>query len=218
MELTATRAELDATLAQSEGTRGELAAVRTELDATRADLTSARAELEAARTAVVQRADPPATGVSPDVLAELQARIAELEALRRDEVSELQRTQQALANTQYEMTEAARRAKQAEERLRELEGEAPVPRPLSGWPPRLGRSEPEVDEAPAPPEISAPPGWVADGSAAEADVEGEVPDEDVPERHVMPSKEGLSLRERLTRAAAARHRISPSAEEEGAER
>ncbi|HEX9121945.1 MAG TPA: hypothetical protein VF984_01080 [Actinomycetota bacterium] len=206
--------------AQLQTASTELDGTRTELENTRAELLVARAELEAVARPAEQAPEVSGPSVPLEAVAELQARIAELEGLRREEVSELQRTQQAQANTQYEMTEMARRAKQADERLRELEGESPIPRQLKEWPPGSADTELDSDEALASAlETIAPAEWVADTSAS--DVEGsedvQAPD-DVPENHVMPSKEGLSLRERLTRAAAARHRISSPVEEEEAGR
>ncbi|MFB3739496.1 MAG: hypothetical protein ACE14W_11110, partial [Candidatus Velamenicoccus archaeovorus] len=188
----------------------------------------ARTELESLRTA------PPAGGgggTNPALVADLQARIAELEAQRRTDISELQRTQQALANTQYEMTETARRAKEAEERLRELQGEGPVPRPMrveasNGGPVGAGDELTSAFDAMAPPEWVAdtsagdvePPGGGEGGDGSASPADGDAVGEDLPERHVTPSKEGLSLRERLTRAAAARHRISATGEDEAPER
>jgi hypothetical protein len=227
-QLASARTELETTRGQQERTWAELQTTRTELQTTRTELETTRTELETLKVSASDGPEETPDGLAPGLVADLKARIAELETLRREDVSQLQRTQQALANTQYEMTGAARRAKEAEERLRELEGESPVPRPLRGAASKPGDADADPGEALVSAiETMTPPGWVADTSAGEVEGTGEmdVPaapadeaDEDVPENHVMPSKEGMSLRERLTRAAAARHRISAPAEEEQAER
>jgi chromosome segregation ATPase len=136
--------------------------------------------------------------------SELAARVEELEAQRRQDVSELQRVQEALANTQLELAAATKRAKQAESSARTLKAVEDVAEPPAEEAPddsletiaaRLSRArgrkravEPEETEAPAP----------------------EEPDTDAP-------AVGLSLRERLARAAAARHRV-PGSEDEAEER
>jgi chromosome segregation ATPase len=144
--------------------------------------------------------------------SELAARVEELEAQRRQDVSELQRVQEALANTQLELAAATKRAKQAESSARTLKAVEDVAEPPAEEAPddsletiaaRLSRArgrkravEPEETEAPAleEPEAPAP----------------EEPDTGAP-------AVGLSLRERLARAAAARHRV-PGSEDEAEER
>jgi chromosome segregation ATPase len=142
--------------------------------------------------------------------SELAARVEELEAQRRQDVSELQRVQEALANTQLELAAATKRAKQAESSARTLKAVEDVAEPPAEEAPddsletiaaRLSRArgrkravEPEETEAPALEEPEAP----------------EEPDTGAP-------AVGLSLRERLARAAAARHRV-PGSEDEAEER
>jgi len=135
--------------------------------------------------------------------AQLAARVEELEAQRRQDVSELQRVQEALANTQHELAAATKRAKQTESSARSLQAvedmaEAPAEEARASEEEtiatRLSRAkgrkraidpdEPAVPTEPAPPEEPA----------------------------AAPSG-GLSLRERLARAAAARHRLSGSEDE-----
>jgi chromosome segregation ATPase len=144
--------------------------------------------------------------------SELAARVEELEAQRRQDVSELQHVQEVLANTQLELAAATKRAKQAESSARTLKAVEDVAEPPAEEAPddsletiaaRLSRArgrkravEPEETEAPAleEPEAPAP----------------EEPDTGAP-------AVGLSLRERLARAAAARHRV-PGSEDEAEER
>jgi hypothetical protein len=197
-------------------------------------------------------------------VAELMARVAELESQRRNDVSELQRAQEALANTQLDATLARKRAKELEERLRELESgaeqddtlsaaaaddlarylEAPVEAALEvPIPPSRTAEMPiapsrEVEMPSAPPRQAEAPASEPSGSIAarlasivrereagrmpepeaveepsrpgpRSGPEPEALPEDLPETPREPDAEeaeGLSLRERLARAAAARHR------------
>ena len=52
---------------------------------------------------------------------ELEARIAELESARRADIEALQRPQESFGNTKVELSNATRRLKEAEARVRELE-------------------------------------------------------------------------------------------------
>jgi len=210
-----------AMLAELEGraTRAEsaLADSSAELQSADAALAELAAELEQAKAAV-----PTADGPSA---AELQARVAELEAARRSDIEELQRAQEALANTQVELTNANRKLKEADGRIRELGSEvapaaeperAPVPVPdyvtreteNARREPEYGPREPTAAAQPeqeAPAEVSsfaARLSSLRQEIAAATQPPAEVPAEDQP----PAEEEGLSLRERLARAAAARHR------------
>jgi len=210
-----------AMLAELEGraTRAEsaLADSSAELQSADAALAELAAELEQAKAAV-----PTADGPSA---AELQARVAELEAARRSDIEELQRAQEALANTQVELTNANRKLKEADGRIRELGSEvapaaeperAPVPVPdyvtreteNARREPEYGPREPTAAAQPeqeAPAEVSsfaARLSSLRQEIAAATQPPAEVPAEDEP----PAEEEGLSLRERLARAAAARHR------------
>jgi hypothetical protein len=164
-------------------------------EATVAELQVRLAEAEAARAAL----SVPAPNGSDAVDAsdgggesrtlELQARIEELEEMRRSEVAELQRAHETLANTQFEATQAHRRVKELEERLRDLETE-----------PRADaeHAEPEPPMA----EVMEPEPQPVGGSEAPAPP---------PEPELELDDGQVSLRERLARAAAARHR-APGAE------
>ena len=210
-----------AMLAELEGraTRAEsaLADSSAKLQSADAALAELAAELEQAKAAV-----PTADGPSA---AELQARVAELEAARRSDIEELQRAQEALANTQVELTNANRKLKEADGRIRELGSEvapaaeperAPVPVPdyvtreteNARREPEYGPREPTAAAQPeqeAPAEVSsfaARLSSLRQEIAAATQPPAEVPAEDQP----PAEEEGLSLRERLARAAAARHR------------
>ena len=210
-----------AMLAELEGraTRAEsaLADSSAELQSADAALAELAAELEQAKAAV-----PTADGPSA---AELQARVAELEAARRSDIEELQRAQEALANTQVELTNANRKLREADGRIRELGSEvapaaeperAPVPVPdyvtreteNARREPEYGPREPTAAAQPeqeAPAEVSsfaARLSSLRQEIAAATQPPAEVAAEDEP----PAEEEGLSLRERLARAAAARHR------------
>ena len=210
-----------AMLAELEGraTRAEsaLADSSAKLQSADAALAELAAELEQAKAAVPTADGPSAT--------ELEARVAELEAARRSDIEELQRAQEALANTQVELTNANRKLKEADGRIRELGSEvapaaeperAPVPVPdyvtreteNARREPEYGPREPTAAAQPeqeAPAEVSsfaARLSSLRQEIAAATQPPAEVPAEDQP----PAEEEGLSLRERLARAAAARHR------------
>lgn len=159
-------------------------------EAGRKEAEAAKGAVEADRAAVAKKAGAAERSVAK--VAELEARVAELEELRRSEVSELQHAQEALANTQVEATQAVKRAKEAEARVRELEETArtaveTVPEPTY-----------EVAEEFRQPSITSRLAALHREPAPEA--------EPTDEGDAAPPDEGLSLRERLARAAAARHR------------
>lgn len=165
-------------------------------EAGRKEAEAAKGVVEADRAAVAKKAGAAERSVSK--VAELEARVAELEELRRSEVSELQHAQEALANTQVEATQAVKRAKEAEARVRELEETArtaveTVPEPTY-----------EVAEEFRQPSITSRLAALHREPAPEA--------EPTDEGDAAPPDEGLSLRERLARAAAARHRPSGTGE------
>ncbi len=216
----------------------------TESDARLAEALARLEELEQARSSLEGDGGP--GGSDPE------SRIAELEKARRTDVEGLNRAQEAFANTQVELTNTTKKLREAERRIRELEGDsglkahgAPTYTPA----PEGGASEPDptlpvsedrqVDHdafeervsslraglaaandlswdldrevagdglaehglPPMPPPEPRPVADVDPGSDRARGSDGEAPagSEDVEE-------EGLSLRERLARAAAARHR------------
>ena len=176
-----------AMLAELEGraTRAEsaLADSSAKLQSADAALAELAAELEQAKAAVPTADGPSAT--------ELEARVAELEAARRSDIEELQRAQEALANTQVELTNANRKLKEADGRIRELGSEvAPAAEPERAPVPVPDYVTRETENARREPEY----GPREPTAAAQ------------PEQEAPAEEEGLSLRERLARAAAARHR------------
>jgi len=155
--------------------------------------------------------------------AQLAARVEELEAQRRQDVSELERLQEALANTQHELTAATKKAKQAESSARRLqaveatdgisENEAPddVAQARSERRSRTAKAAEELfaqsEEETIATRLSrakGQKGGVDPGEAGEPEPEAAAA--------AAPSG-GLSLKERLARAAAARHRAPGSADE-----
>jgi hypothetical protein len=127
--------------------------------------------------------------------SELEARVVELETLRREDVVKLQRAQESLANTQVELMEATRKLKAAEERARGGDDQER---------PRRRASEPVASSL-----LDADTTWSSEpenGLAPAEDVPtSEAQDGDEDQDQALPD-EALSLRERLARAAAARHR------------
>jgi len=256
--------------AELEQAQGALAEREREVKRLQEELASKDTELE--RT----QADKPET---PTVggwggkrkAAELIARIEEIEAQRAQDVSELRRVREALANTQLELEAATRRTKQAEALAEEVHaGEresrevaeppaepppAPAPSPFASPPPEPPAPAPSppahqepVPESAAWPPAAAPRGEdslfaepeedtiaarltrlrskklaaaaaaaekvpAEDPAPAEAPVpssrKGRVEAEERPPEPEPPAEDGLSLKERLARAAAARHRVAP---------
>ncbi len=179
-----------------------------------ADALATVADLEQAGAARADGdASVPRTG--PGTNQELEARIAELENARRADVVELQRAQESFANTQVELSNATRKLREAEARVQELE--------------RAGRSRPvrtddeSADEpAPVTSSVTGPdrdrgigegpddgvPSLGAFGDGGSPHVWETSGDDPEPGAEEEPEAEGLSLRERLARAAAARKRLS----------
>lgn len=180
-----------------------------------ADALGRLAELERAGDADAPDGDGAASRPGFGAGKELEARIAELENARRADIVELQRAQESFGNTQVELSNATRKLRVAEARIRELEmtGNAP---------PRI-EAEPNAEPAPVPSYVAASEGDLSfsqdvddpypsveafgDGGSphtwetTKLDPEPEASEEEAP-------AEGLSLRERLARAAAGRKRLS----------
>ena len=191
--------------------------LRDDLEGAVAQVSRATADREAATQAAgeAREADPEkATAAkrgAPD-LDSLLARIEQMESQRRSDVSELQVAQQSLANTQFELMEATRKLKSAEERLSGEGGDEPAEEKR---PPRRPRTERGLLRHPEPSRESEP---VRDEEPTEEEMAVFRPAESAidPPSDLPPDEEseedlaGLSLRERLARAAAARHRTGPS--------
>ncbi len=171
----------------------------------------ADAELSAARSEERAEQEEERARRAEERVYELEARVEELENQRRQDVSEHQRVQERLANTQAELSAALQRAGQAEEPARDLEGLVPRTTRASGSKrPRkerrsdaslLPEREPEHEgesTAPRPARIWPRPTEVGE---AEAPVPTSAPIQ------ADATEDGLSFRERITRAAAARHRL-----------
>jgi hypothetical protein len=156
----------------------------------------------------VLAAGSPATGGAADGerAAQLTARVEELEAQRRQDVSELQRVQEALANAQHELATASKRAK-VESSVRPLQAVEDVSEASAEEALGNGASEEETIAT----RLSRAKGRkrAVEPDAPTTPSEPAAPDEPAA---AAPSG-GLSLRERLARAAAARHRLSGSEDE-----
>lgn len=144
--------------------------------------------------------------------SDLESRIAELENARRADVVELQRAQESFANTQVELANATRKLRDAEARIRELQA-VPAVEP-----------DPRAESAPVPDYVveAASEDLALTGDDAEVPLTPEdagngrdEPRKTSPrKREASPQdereepivEEGLSLRERLARAAAGRRR------------
>jgi chromosome segregation ATPase len=178
IEARATAAETRATKAET--TRAELAA---ELDRARAETSKA----------------PVSAG--DDDLERLRQQVAELESARRSDIVELQRAQESLANTQSEGIQARRRVKELEEQLQ---------RALSASADASPTAAPAVDEDPSPSYASRLAHIVSEREPASEPARptrSPAPAESTPGEEEEVDESALSLRERLTRAAAARHRM-----------
>jgi chromosome segregation ATPase len=152
--------------------------------------------------------------------SELAARVEELEAQRRQDVSELQRVQEALANTQLELAAATKRARQASsgrtthaaEEMAGAPAEAAPDDSLASHPERRSRTAKAAEELFAQSEDDTIAARLSRAKGRKRAVEPE--ETAVPEEPAAAAPSGgLSLRERLSRAAAARHRV-PGSEDE----
>ena len=209
-------ARLEAAEAAAEASQARWA----ETESARAALAAAVEELRAERSAPAPAsADGGGDGPRTD---ELRARIQELEDLRRSEVAELQRAHEALANTQFEATQARRRMKELEEHVRELEAQGTVADDVTDGSTPEQPVEPRVVARPVGRERLREAGGmrvldVVPAAEPEPDAEPErEPDAEPPmsaaDGQELEDEQALSLRERLSRAAAARHR-APGMEE-----
>ncbi len=200
------RMEIERLRTDLEGSRSEFERLRRELDRMGAEMGRATAERQAAMAAA---SDGDAGGLVEQLerrLEEAESRhrteLDEVESRRRAEIEELQRAQASLANTQFELIQANRKLKAAEDRVRELERGAPVPVGVGSGGTEEGGFEGSLELTSFAARISS----LRQEIAAHVEEISGVPaganggDE--------PEEEALSLRERLARAAAARHRTS----------
>lgn len=202
--------ELERRGADVERLRDDLEGAVAQVSRATADRKAATQAAGEAREADAVKATAAKRG-APD-LDSLLARIEQMESQRRSDVSELQVAQQSLANTQFELMEATRKLKSAEERFAGEGGDEPAEEKR---PARRPRTERGLLRHPEPPRESEP---VRDVEPAEEEMAVFRPAEPAidPPSDLPPDEEteedlaGLSLRERLARAAAARHRTGPS--------
>ncbi len=216
-------AEAEAAASRDRELVREVEARLAEAEAARVELT---AQLEAARTEAPRAPAPAGTSVEGDAdLDALRARVTELEDARRTDVAELQRAQESLANTQFEAAKAQKRIRELERELaaaRKTVAEEAVPdvaaaaeevaevAAVAGS--DAGADAGETGEAPSRRRKAARRRPPKEASADEAPVEAPTPEDlvagapsdDEPEPTL--DDQALSLRERLARAAAARHR------------
>jgi hypothetical protein len=152
--------------------------------------------------------------------SELAARVEELEAQRRQDVSELQRVQEALANTQLELAAATKQAKQASsgrtmhtaEDMTGAPAEEAPDDSLGSHPERRSRTAKAAEELFAQSDEDTIAARLSRAKGRKRAVEPE--ETGAPEEPAAAAPSGgLSLRERLSRAAAARHRV-PGSEDE----
>jgi hypothetical protein len=205
-QLEAVTKQAEERMTQLEGGQRQAEQRAVQADARLQEIEQERTKLSEELQRVLAAGSPAAGGAEDgERAAQLTARVEELEAQRRQDVSELQRVQEALANAQHELATASKRAK-VESSVRPLQAVEDVGEPSAKEAPD-GESEEETiatrlsrakgrkrvvePDAPAPPPEPAAP---------------EEPAADAPSG-------GLSLRERLARAAAARHRLSGSEDE-----
>ena len=185
-------------------TADELEKMRASHGETQAEVTRLTEALTAKEAEVAQAAaGAGAAGEQAAKAAELASRVRELEDQRRRDVEELARAEERLGNTQLELMRATKRAKELEQRLRELEAGGAAP-------PRERVSEPEPEPAPVSP-LARLRREVREAARAPAEEPAPV----AAEEPAPVDEAGLSLRERLARAAAARHRAPGSGGAEG---
>jgi hypothetical protein len=172
-------------------------------------------------------ADPSVATEETPRMAELEQQVRDVESLRTSEVGDLQQAQADLANTQVVLVQTTKKLREAEDRLRQLErivldAGLTVDEPSEPErPPARDRAsiatsaapEPKHDEMwsdPAPAEPAANASLMDRLASLRAEL---VPDPEptaswsAPDADEAPDA-GFSLRDRLTRAAAARHRTS----------
>lgn len=228
-EIEQLRGGLDTRSGEAEQLRAHAAARAIELEQLRAEAIAKNAELDDLRAEANAR-----TAELDRLRADASAKVAELEELRRTDVAEVQQAHEQLANARLELRQAHARVEELEEHARksasaavdaslrngsngstpeaehglfaeptgpgspvfEPAEEATVGSRLSAFHKR--RHSPRVEEAP-PLEGQRQPATVAETHESEPEPEPAMPE---------ISPEGLSLRERLTRAAAARNRVS----------
>lgn len=187
-----------------EGAVAQVSRVTSEQEAAATPAAGEAREADAVKASAAKRG-------APD-LASLLKRVEEMESQRRSDVSELQLAQQSLANTQFELMEATRKLKSAEERLTGEGDDEPAEEKRPARRPRTERGllrhpEPYKEAKPAR-DLEPAEEDMAVFHPAESPIE--TPSDLPPGEETEEELAGPSLRERLARAAAARHRTGPS--------
>jgi len=201
-QLEAVTKQAEERMTQLEGSQRQAEQRAAQADVRLQELEQERSKLSAELDRVLAAGSPGATGTDDEArAAQLAARVEELEAQRRLDVSELQRVQEALANTQVELVAATKRATQVESSPRTLQAVEDIAEATAEEGPDASLA---FDEESIATRLSRAKGR----KRAVVSEETEVPEEPA----AAPSG-GLSLRERLARAAAARHRVSGSGDE-----
>ena len=201
-QLEAVTKQAEERMTQLEGGQRQAEQQAAQADVRLQEIEQERSRLSAELDRVLAAGSPEAAGTDDEArAAQLAARVEELETQRRQDVSELQRVQEALANTQLELVAATKRATQVESSARTLQAvediaEAPAEEGLD--------ASLAFDEESIATRLSR-----AKGRKRGVDSE----ETEVPEEPAAAPSGGLSLRERLARAAAARHRVSGSGDE-----
>ena len=233
-DLARQRSEATARSKELEQTKADAATTKAELDRSRADFERLRSELDE-MAAEVQRITtevpaPASTPASEERLGELEGRVRELEERRRADVEELRRAQESLANAQVELVNATRKLKEAQAKIRDLEREVAE---ASLAAERVAAERVAAERVAAEPEPSREPAYASSTfqDPGETDTSGPMEASmssfaarisslrqeitshveevaGVASGNGEDGEEVLSLRERLARAAAARHRPS----------
>ncbi len=234
-EAVAKNAELDALRADAAARASELERHRAALTEKDGELSRLRAELERVSASAAASTDAAASAPDAAELQQLRARVAELEELHRTDVSDVQQAHEQLANVQLELTQAKKRIEELEQRAwaaATADAESPLPASNGDAVPLGEPSFAAADPTAFPPPEEATIGSrlsafrrrrhsqrleEATAEAAPPEAVGEPPaveEQPAPEPEPVITAEGLSLRERLTRAAAARHRVSAPSDSE----
>jgi hypothetical protein len=201
-QLEAVTKQAEERMTQLEGGQRQAEQRAAQADVRLQEIEQERSRLSAELDRVLAAGSPEAAGTDDEArAAQLAARVEELEAQRRQDVSELQRVQEALANTQLELVAATKRATQVESSARSLQAVEDIAEAPAEEGPDASLA---FDEESIATRLSR-----AKGRKRAVDSE----ETEVPEEPAAAPSRGLSLRERLARAAAARHRVSGTGDE-----
>jgi len=180
-----------------------------ELERLRTMVAERETELQTVKTMLAEREQQ--LGQARESLATRAEELRRLETTIVERDEQLQRAQESLADLQREMQDVTRRLKQAGATVEPAasEGESDVVKPAGRAERRAARRPAASPDHEGPEEAMTPGPRVAASlhpstQPAESEVEDDEP----------RSQEGMSLRERLARAVAARNRVSSEVPEE----